>query len=170
MTNILGFSTEQGTDDLVAERVIAKAKEMGATSVVMVAHGGMNVTEGHGLGQLFLPGESGNEAEDRAQAMCAAASAQGLEATAQADLDDLYGQRYAEEPFVRLGGMPAPQRLAGSNVCWINAWVDERTGTVLIASALDNLVKGAAGQALQNANLVLGLPETAGLSANGVAP
>ena len=44
MTSILGFSTEHGTDDLVAERVIAKAKEAGATSVVMVAHGGMNVT------------------------------------------------------------------------------------------------------------------------------
>ena len=106
MTNILGFSTEQGTDDLVAERVIAKAKETGATAVVMVAHGGMNVTEGHGLGQLFLPGESGSEAEDRAQAMCAAASAQGLEATAQAAMGpegkciDAACERYAPSAIV----------------------------------------------------------------------
>jgi nucleotide-binding universal stress UspA family protein len=84
MSSILGFSTEQGTDDLVAEHVIAKAKEIGATTVVMVAHGGMNTTEGHGLGQLFLPGESAHESADRAEAMCAAARAQGLDATPQA--------------------------------------------------------------------------------------
>jgi N-acetyl-gamma-glutamyl-phosphate reductase len=88
----------------------------------------------------------------------------------QSDLDDLYRQRYEGEPFVELGGMPAPQRLAGSNVCWINGWVDERTGTILIASALDNLVKGAAGQAIQNANIMLGLDEAAGLSVRGLWP
>ncbi|MGI9116217.1 MAG: N-acetyl-gamma-glutamyl-phosphate reductase [Gaiellales bacterium] len=88
----------------------------------------------------------------------------------QADLDDLYRQRYDDEPFVRLGDVPAPQRLAGSNVCWINGWVDDRTGTVLIASALDNLVKGAAGQAIQNANIMLGLDEVAGLTAQGLWP
>ena len=88
----------------------------------------------------------------------------------QADLDDLYGQRYEGEPFVQLGGTPAPQRLAGSNVCWVSAWADERTGTVLVASALDNLVKGAAGQAVQNANLMLGLDESAGLDVRGLWP
>ena len=88
----------------------------------------------------------------------------------QADLDDLYRQRYDDEPFVRLGGTPAPQRLAGSNVCWINAWVDDRTGTVLVAAALDNLVKGAAGQAIQNANLMLGIEESAGLAVRGLWP
>ena len=81
----------------------------------------------------------------------------------QADLDDLYRQRYDDEPFVRLGGTPAPQRLAGSNVCWINAWVDDRTGTVLVAAALDNLVKGAAGQAVQCLNLRFGFDETTSL-------
>ena len=86
----------------------------------------------------------------------------------QADLDDLYRQRYDDEPFVRLGGTPAPQRLAGSNVCWINAWVDDRTGTVLVAAALDNLVKGAAGQAIQNANIMLGIEESAGLAVRGL--
>jgi N-acetyl-gamma-glutamyl-phosphate reductase len=88
----------------------------------------------------------------------------------QADLDDLYRQRYDGEPFVRLGGTPAPQRLAGSNVCWINAWVDDRTGTVLVAAALDNLVKGAAGQAIQNANIMLGIEESAGLAVRGLWP
>jgi N-acetyl-gamma-glutamyl-phosphate reductase len=88
----------------------------------------------------------------------------------QADLDDLYRERYADEPFVRLGGMPAPQKLAGSNVCWINGWTDDRTGTVLITSALDNLVKGAAGQALQNANIMLGVDESAGLTVRGLWP
>jgi N-acetyl-gamma-glutamyl-phosphate reductase len=48
--------------------------------------------------------------------------------------------------------------------------VDEHAGRVVVDAAIDNLGKGAAGQALQNANLILGLDETAGLSANGVAP
>lgn len=88
----------------------------------------------------------------------------------QADVDDLYLARYDHEPFVHLGGLPAPQRLAGTNVCWINAWVDERTGSVLVESALDNLVKGAAGQAIQNANIMLGLEESAGLTVRGLWP
>ena len=88
----------------------------------------------------------------------------------QADIDDLYRARYDGEPFVRLGGLPAPQRLAGTNVCWINAWVDERTGSVLVESALDNLVKGAAGQAIQNANIMLGMDESAGLTVRGLWP
>ena len=88
----------------------------------------------------------------------------------QADIDDLYRARYDGEPFVRLGGLPAPQRLAGTNVCWINAWVDERTGSVLVESALDNLVKGAAGQAIQNANIMLGMEESAGLTVRGLWP
>ena len=88
----------------------------------------------------------------------------------QADIDDLYRVRYDGEPFVHLGGVPAPQRLAGTNVCWINAWVDDRTGSVLVESALDNLVKGAAGQAIQNANIMLGLDESAGLTVRGLWP
>jgi N-acetyl-gamma-glutamyl-phosphate reductase len=88
----------------------------------------------------------------------------------QADIDDLYRARYDGEPFVQLGGVPAPQRLAGTNVCWINAWVDERTGSVLVESALDNLVKGAAGQAIQNANIMLGIDERAGLTVRGLWP
>jgi len=86
MSSILGFSTELGTDELVTERVIAKAKELGVTTVVMVTHGGMDTTIGHGIGQEFVEGESGSDAEDRATAMCAVARAQGLTATGQATM------------------------------------------------------------------------------------
>lgn len=86
MSSILGFSTELGTDELVTERVIAKAKELGVGSVVLVTHGGMDTTIGHGLGQEFVEGESGTAAEDRAAAMCAIARAQGLEAAGQATM------------------------------------------------------------------------------------
>jgi nucleotide-binding universal stress UspA family protein len=83
MSSILGFSTEQGTDDLVTAGVIAKAQAAGVTEVVMVTHGGMNTTIGHGLGQEFVEGESGAAAIARAEAMCAVARAQGLTATPQ---------------------------------------------------------------------------------------
>jgi N-acetyl-gamma-glutamyl-phosphate reductase len=87
-----------------------------------------------------------------------------------ADLAGLYATRYAGEPFIRLGEMPAPQRLAGSNTVAVAAFADPRTGTAIVAAALDNLVKGAAGQAIQNANLMLGIDEGAGLTADGLWP
>lgn len=86
MSSILGFSTEQGTDDLVAERVIAKAEASGATDVVLVAHGGEDPAMGHRLGQELRPGESAGDAQARAEAMCEAARARGLTATPQAAL------------------------------------------------------------------------------------
>lgn len=98
------------------------------------------------------------------------AAARLVEAIDQSDLDDLYQSRYGDEAFIRLGGTPSPQHLAGSNTCWISGWVDSRTGTVLVASALDNLVRGAAGQAVCNANIMLGQPETAGLTDVGLWP
>ena len=58
----------------------------------------------------------------------------------------------------------------GSNAAHLTARVDERTGTVIALGAIDNLGKGAAGQAIQNANLMLGFPEASGLAVNGVAP
>ena len=61
-------------------------------------------------------------------------------------------------------------RDAGSNSCHLQATVDVDSGRIIVVSALDNLGKGAAGQAVQCANLMLGLPETAGLSVFGVAP
>lgn len=80
---------------------------------------------------------------------------------------------YAKEPFVHVlpdGAWPHTGATLGSNACHLQATVDGDSGRIIVVSAIDNLGKGAAGQALQCANLMLGLPETAGLSADGVAP
>ena len=91
------------------------------------------------------------------------------EVTAE-QIADLYAARYAHEPFVRLcptGNYPSTQFVRGANFCDIGFKVDRRTNRVIIISAIDNLVKGAAGQAVQNMNLMCGFPETEGL---GVVP
>ena len=82
-------------------------------------------------------------------------------------------EAYADEPFVHVlpeGQWPQTSSVAGSNAVHLQCAVDEHSGRVIVVSAIDNLGKGAAGQALQNANLILGLDETTGLSTNGVAP
>jgi hypothetical protein len=81
MSSVLGFSTEQATDDLVVERTIAKAILIGAPEVVLVAHGGADTAPGHRLGLQFPEGGSSAAAEERAAAMCAVAQARGLTAT-----------------------------------------------------------------------------------------
>lgn len=82
-----------------------------------------------------------------------------------------YRDFYAGEPFVHVtDGSPATKATLGSNAAHVTVRYDERTNTVLAIGALDNLVKGASGQALQNANLVLGLPETTALSTIGLMP
>jgi N-acetyl-gamma-glutamyl-phosphate reductase len=86
---------------------------------------------------------------------------------------ELLAAAYADEPFVHLlpvGQQPRTSATAGSNSAHLQATVDLDSGRILVTSALDNLGKGAAGQALQNANLMLGLPEGAGLQMDGVAP
>jgi N-acetyl-gamma-glutamyl-phosphate reductase len=80
---------------------------------------------------------------------------------------------YDGEPFVRLlpeGVWPSTASTLGSNAAHIQSTVDTDSGRIIVTCAIDNLGKGAAGQAVQCANLMLGLPETAGLTANGVAP
>jgi len=80
---------------------------------------------------------------------------------------------YAGEPFVRVlpaGQWPHTAATLGSNAAHLQAAVDASSGRVIVCSAIDNLGKGAAGQAVQCANLMLGLPETGGLTADGVAP
>jgi N-acetyl-gamma-glutamyl-phosphate reductase len=82
-------------------------------------------------------------------------------------------EAYAGEPFVCLlpeGRWPTTAAVNGSNGVHLQAAADARTGRVTVVAAIDNLGKGAAGQAVQDANLMLGLPETAGLTACGVAP
>ena len=82
-------------------------------------------------------------------------------------------EAYTDEPFVHVLGekqWPHTGATLGSNSVHLQATVDIDSGRIIVVSALDNLGKGAAGQAVQCANLMLGLPETSGLSAFGVAP
>ncbi|MFI5836917.1 N-acetyl-gamma-glutamyl-phosphate reductase [Micromonospora sp. NPDC051300] len=93
--------------------------------------------------------------------------------TGDADPRAVLAAAYADAPFVHLlpeGAWPHTAATAGSNSCHLQATVDVDSGRVIVVSALDNLGKGAAGQAVQNANLMVGLPETTGLSVYGVAP
>ena len=84
--------------------------------------------------------------------------------TSQAELDELYASAYADEPFVELARTPPGVRdVRDTNVCRIHVVKDERTNKILVFSAIDNLWKGAASQAVQNLNLMFGLDETAGL-------
>lgn len=79
---------------------------------------------------------------------------------------DLYGKTYAGEPFVRVleeGGLPNIKNVRGSNLCEMGLFPNERTGTLVVVTAIDNLIKGASGQAIHNMNLMMGFPETAGL-------
>ncbi|MDA8413961.1 MAG: N-acetyl-gamma-glutamyl-phosphate reductase [Desulfobacteraceae bacterium] len=94
-------------------------------------------------------------------------------ATTTEKLNQLYQDFYRGEPFVRVlpqGSLPSTAFVRGSNFCDIAPLVDQRTGRVIIVSAIDNLVKGASGQAVQNMNLVCGFPETMGLEGLGLFP
>ena len=89
------------------------------------------------------------------------------------DVRAVLAQAYEGEPFVRLlppGVWPRTKATLGSNACHLQATVDRDSGRVLVQSAIDNLGKGAAGQAVQCANIMVGLPETTGLTAIGVNP
>jgi len=82
------------------------------------------------------------------------------------DLLKIYEARYAAEPFVRIyqpGHFPDLHAVARTNFCAIGVTFDARSGRTVVVSAIDNLVKGAAGQAIQNMNLLLGFPETESL-------
>jgi N-acetyl-gamma-glutamyl-phosphate reductase len=89
------------------------------------------------------------------------------------DPREVLQQAYADDVFVhvlREGQWPHTAATLGSNSCHLQATIDQDSGRIIVVSALDNLGKGAAAQAVQNANLMLGLPEQAGLSISGVAP
>lgn len=91
----------------------------------------------------------------------------------QDDLRTLYAGFYKDEPFIRLHSGTAsanPRHVRGSNFCDLAVFADARSGWVVTVAALDNLVKGAAGQAIQAMNLMLGFPEDLGLRAPGVFP
>ena len=101
-------------------------------------------------------------------ATCTARSSASL-----ADLRAALTAAYDHEPFVHVlpeGRWPATGATLGSNAAHLQVAADTHAGRAVVVCALDNLVKGAAGQAIQNANLMLGLPEAAGLTAPGVSP
>ncbi|WP_083837793.1 N-acetyl-gamma-glutamyl-phosphate reductase [Brachybacterium squillarum] len=91
----------------------------------------------------------------------------------EADLLDALGADYEGEPAITVlpaGSVPSTQQVTGANLARIGATVDRRSGQVTVLCAIDNLVKGTAGAALQSMNLALGLPEHAGLSRTALAP
>lgn len=93
--------------------------------------------------------------------------------TGEGDPRAIIEAAYASEPFVTVlpeGQWPATGSVSGTNSAHLQAGVDERIGRVIVESVIDNLGKGAAGQAIQNANLMFGLEESAGLDVIGVAP
>ena len=96
--------------------------------------------------------------------------------TSNGDFSDLhtdYKRWYKDAPFVTIlepGQFPATKHVYGTNFCHIGLAVDKRTNRVIVVSAIDNLVKGAAGQAIQNMNLMCGFDETAGLTMSAVWP
>ncbi len=89
------------------------------------------------------------------------------------ELHELYNKAYENKPFVRVrpkGVFPSTKEVYGSNYCDIGLAYDERTGRIMIVSCIDNLVKGAAGQAIQNLNIMMGLDEKTGLNFVPVYP
>lgn len=95
------------------------------------------------------------------------------EGATAATVREAWERAYADEPFVHVlpeGQFPRTADTVGANTALIGLTVDEAAGRVVIVSAIDNLMKGTAGAAVQSANLALGLPETLGLAIDGVAP
>jgi len=87
------------------------------------------------------------------------------------ELKQLYTDFFKDAPFVRLTDSPPhTKHTSGSNLCLVYPTIDQRAGRLIVISCIDNLVKGAVGQAVQNMNLMLGLPETTGLEAMAVYP
>lgn len=87
------------------------------------------------------------------------------------DVTRIYSDFYKDKPFIRLiKGIPMLGNVRGSNFCDIGFEVEKGSNRIVVISAIDNLVKGASGQAIQNMNLMFGLPETTGLWTPGLAP
>jgi len=92
---------------------------------------------------------------------------------AEQDLKEIWREAYEAEPFIHVlpeGVWPQTKYAYGSNHVFLQLKLDKRTGRVILVSALDNLVKGASGQAVQNMNILFELPETTGLEFNGLWP
>ncbi|HAM28070.1 MAG TPA: N-acetyl-gamma-glutamyl-phosphate reductase [Microbacteriaceae bacterium] len=108
-----------------------------------------------------------------ARGILATSTARIVPGVTASDIRAAWESAYADEPFVHLlpeGRMPRTGDVLGSNTALIGLAVDEAAGRVVTVTALDNLVKGTAGAAIQSANIALGLDETSGLPIDGVAP
>ena len=108
-----------------------------------------------------------------ARGILATSTAKLVPGTTEGQVRAAWEQAYADEPFVHVlqaGEFPRSGDTTGANTALIGLAVDENAGRVVVVSAIDNLVKGTAGAAVQCANLALGFDETLGLPVNGVAP
>ncbi|MCU1462657.1 MAG: argC [Acidimicrobiales bacterium] len=124
------------------------------------------IEQATGLQVLFTP-----HLAPMTRGVLATCYARPARTTSTADVIGVLADSYAGEPFVVVGtASPSTKATLGSNTAHLTARFDERTGWVIALCAIDNLVKGASGQALQCANILLDLPETTGLSAVGVYP
>ncbi|MHB8574057.1 MAG: N-acetyl-gamma-glutamyl-phosphate reductase [Dehalococcoidia bacterium] len=94
-----------------------------------------------------------------------------LGADPEAEVRELYRSFYADAPFTRVvDAPPHTKHTAGTNYCLVYPFLDRRTNRLVVSACLDNLVKGASGQAIENMNLMLGLPQTAGLDHPALYP
>lgn len=108
-----------------------------------------------------------------ARGILATATARLAEGVDEAQVRAAYEDAYGDEPFLHLlpeGQWPTTAATLGANTAQLQVAVDERAGRLVTVTAIDNLVKGTAGAAIQSMNLALGLPETTGLTTIGVAP
>ncbi|MFJ6654416.1 N-acetyl-gamma-glutamyl-phosphate reductase [Microbacterium sp. NPDC091313] len=108
-----------------------------------------------------------------ARGILATTSAPIADGVTDAQIRDAWQAAYADEPFVQLlpaGEFPRTADVIGANTALLGLAVDRDAGRVVVVAAVDNLVKGTAGAAVQSMNIALGLPETTALSVNGVAP
>ncbi|MGD9115981.1 MAG: N-acetyl-gamma-glutamyl-phosphate reductase [Dehalococcoidia bacterium] len=91
--------------------------------------------------------------------------------TDEAEVRQIYKDFYKDEPFVRVSDAPPHTKHTwGSNMCLVYPVIDPRTNRLIVIGCIDNLMKGAASQAVQNMNLMLGLPETAGIESLAIYP
>lgn len=156
-------------DDLQATMVHGDVVTYGAPShrhtVEIETH---LVAGGHGSPIVFTP-----HLMPMARGLQSTVSAVLRSGVDTAEVDAAFRSSYAQERFIHVlpaGTFPRTKAVHGSNACHLSAVVDRRAGRVLVTSVIDNLGKGAAGQALQNANLMLGLDEGTGLDAIGIYP
>ena len=129
---------------------------------------GLEMASGAPVGLTFVP-----HLTPMIRGIHATLYAELSDAQSEADLQTLFERRYADEPFVDVlpaGATPETRSVRGANVCRLAVHRPRQGRTVVVLSVIDNLVKGASGQAVQNMNIMFGLEETAGLDAIAVMP